>query len=93
MSEGFPAIITEAGAANNLIISSDFHGIEYVLTGNEDGFIFKQDDVDALHDKMRSAINNYAEHKNKSMKFYTKVKDWFNIDTMINKHIELYEKP
>jgi len=91
-SEGFPAIITEAGATNNLVISSDFDGAGYVITGNEDGFIFKQNDADALRDKLKNAINNYADYKSKSLKFYNKIKDRFNIDTMIDKHMELYEQ-
>lgn len=91
-SEGFPAIITEAGATNNLVISSGFNGARDVINDNEDGIIFKQDSEEDLTGKLETAINNYSDYKKLSLKFYDKIKDWYNIDTMIKKHVELYRE-
>lgn len=90
-SEGFPAIITEAGACNNLVISSDFTGSHSVIA-NDEGLFFKVDDPNELSKKLTEAILNYSQYENTSLKFYNKVKDWFDLDTMISKHIELYDK-
>jgi glycosyltransferase involved in cell wall biosynthesis len=88
-SEGFPAIITEAGACNNLILSSRFNGSESVMTDNEAVF-FNVDDTADLTAKLEDAVNNYSGYKEHSLKFYNKIKEWYNIDTMIKKHINLY---
>jgi glycosyltransferase involved in cell wall biosynthesis len=55
-SEGFPAIITEAGATNNLVISSGFTGAADVISDNEDGIIFTQDSADDLTAKQQLII-------------------------------------
>src|SRR4030095_11535572 len=91
-SEGFPAIITEAGATNNLIVSSGFDGSESVITDGQDGIIFSLDNVNDLAEKLDNAINNFAGYKRTALEFYEKVKDWFDLGTMIRKHVELYEE-
>lgn len=90
-SEGFPAVITEAGATGNLMISSDFIGSENVIEDNVDGLIFKQNDYISLKNILMKVLENYNEFIPVSKKLYRKTKKWFDMDTMINKHIELYE--
>ncbi len=89
-SEGFPAVITEAAAYNNLIISSDCGGIDSVLISDVDGLIFKADDPYDLMIKLKLAIDGYNTFKPMAEHFYFKVKEMYNLDTMIKKHIELY---
>lgn len=89
-SEGFPAVITEAAAYNNLIISSDCGGIDSVLISDVDGLIFKTGDPYDLMIKLKIAIDGYETFKPMAENFYYKVKEMYSIDTMIKKHIELY---
>jgi glycosyltransferase involved in cell wall biosynthesis len=90
-SEGFPAIITEAGACNNLILTSNFDGASSVIK-NDEGIFFNIDDIKGLTNNLTRAIKLYKEYNDYTLKFYNKVKDWYNIDTMIIKHINLYKE-
>ncbi len=89
-TEGFPSVITEAAAFNNLIISSDFSGIEKVLVSDIDGMIFKAEDAYELMIRLKLIINNYDTFKPMAEHFYNKVKKLYDLHTMIQKHIELY---
>jgi glycosyltransferase involved in cell wall biosynthesis len=89
-TEGFPSVITEAAAYNNLIISSDCTGIEPVLQGDIDGLIFKSGDEYDLMIKLKLAIDSYGTFRQMAEHYYYKTKDLFNINTMVEKHKELY---
>lgn len=91
-SEGFPAVITEAGAHNNLLITSDFYGVTNIVENNTDGFVFPQDDSEKFAGILAQAINNYNSLSGMSLNFYNKVKDLFDLQTMIFKHEELYKE-
>lgn len=90
-SEGFPSVITEAGACNCLLLSSRFNGSANVIT-EKDAILFEPDNVNELTEQLANAINNYKNLKPLSLSFYNKVKDWFNLETMRDKHISLYEQ-
>jgi GalNAc-alpha-(1->4)-GalNAc-alpha-(1->3)-diNAcBac-PP-undecaprenol alpha-1,4-N-acetyl-D-galactosaminyltransferase len=91
-TEGFPAVITEAGANGMLVISSDFYGVTDVIENGKDGVIFKKEDTKDLAKKLAASIRNFEKYKKLSDNFYIKIKDWFSLDKMINKHLELYRK-
>src|SRR4030095_14404479 len=90
-SEGFPAVITEAGANGLLVISSDFRGVESVISHKENGIIFKSEDYNNLSKKLSAAIEKYKSQSVLAENLYKRVKDWFSLDKMINKHLELYK--
>jgi glycosyltransferase involved in cell wall biosynthesis len=89
---GFPLAITEAAAYNNLIISSSIDGIESVLIRDIDGLIFNKGDGYDLMIKIKLAIDGYKTFRPVAEHFYCKVKELFGINTMIQKHLELYEQ-
>jgi len=89
-TEGFPAIITEAGANGLLIITSDFTGVRDVVQNNIDGAIFKSDNHTELAKRLSAAIENFDMFKPMAENFYNKVKDWYSVDKMITEHMELY---
>jgi glycosyltransferase involved in cell wall biosynthesis len=91
-SEGFPAIITEAGANNNLVISSRFSALGNIIEDNVTGLIFKQNDYNNLSVILKNVIENSAMYRPMAKKFYYKVKELYNLDVMINKHSELYQE-
>jgi glycosyltransferase involved in cell wall biosynthesis len=90
-TEGFPAIITEAGANGMLVISSDFKGVEDVIRHNFYGLIFKKDDVKDLQKKLAAALIDFGKFRIIAENFYSKVKDLYSFDKMISKHMELYK--
>lgn len=91
-TEGFPAIITEAGANGLLVISSDFEGAKDVIENNRDGILFRMNDEADLAKKLSLAINHFEKYKKMTEGFYSKIKDWYSVDLMISKHMELYRK-
>jgi glycosyltransferase involved in cell wall biosynthesis len=91
-SEGFPAVITEAGAFNNLLIISDFKGVDSVVKDNVDALVFPVNDVKKLAEQIREAILNYNNLSKIAEQFYYKVKDLYDLNKMISKHEELYSQ-
>lgn len=91
-SEGFPAIITEAGTANTLVISSDFKGASDVLKHNVNSLIFKDNSSDKLSIMLEETITNYRSYTHLASNLYNYISKEFSISVMINKHISLYKK-
>ncbi len=88
----FPSIIAEAAAFNNLVISSNAKGIENVLASGTDGLTFKTADAYDLMIKLKLAIDSYKTFEPMAAHFYYKVKELFDFNTMIQKHMELYNE-
>jgi glycosyltransferase involved in cell wall biosynthesis len=91
-SEGFPAIITEAGAHGNLVISSDFSGVRSVIEDGTDGLIFKCEEPEELAGELNKVLVDQEKYMKMAERFREKIKDRFRLETMINKHLELYNK-
>ncbi len=91
-TEGFPAVITEAGAFNNLLITSDFDGVSSVVKDNVDALVFSVDDAGKLAELTTKAISEYSSLSKISEQFYFKVKELYDVDKMISKHEELYSQ-
>ena len=89
--EGFPAIITEAGANNNLVITSDFSALGDIIENKKTGLVFKQNDFMELSELLKNVIEDPGEYKPMAKKFYDKIKKLYSIDEMITKHSKLYE--
>lgn len=89
-SEGFPAVITEAGACNCLVISSDFSGVENVIEDKKNGFIFRSESVSELISKLENAVDNFSNYENMRLDFYNKIKTEYSIKEMTEKHLKLY---
>jgi glycosyltransferase involved in cell wall biosynthesis len=90
LTEGFPAIITEAGAYNNLVISSDFKGLQPAFEPDKDGLVFKANNAEKLCGLLDSVINNFEEYIPLALNYYNKVKKLYSVNEMVNKHLELY---
>ena len=89
--EGFPAVITEAGANGALIISSSFKGVSSVIENNKDGILYKTGDYEDLVKKLSFVIDKYDRYASFPVKFYEKVCELFPLQKMIDKHVELYK--
>ncbi len=91
-NEGFPAIITEAGATNTLVISSDFAGAEDVIKHGVNGLVYKENSSENLCNLMAEVISDIGKYSPLSENFYEFTKKEFSIPVMIQKHIALYNK-
>lgn len=91
-SEGFPAIITEAGATGCLLISSRFEGGENILIDGSNCLLYAPGDDDKLAEILGNAIENYASLKPMSENLHTMVKKEFDLQTMTDKHILMYRE-
>jgi len=89
-NEGFPAIITEAGATNALVVSSDFCGSEDILIDGKNCVKFRNNNPNELAAALEKVINDYGTYSKLSENFFGSVKDEFSVPKMINKHISLY---
>lgn len=91
-SEGFPAIITEAGANGLVVITSNFPGADSVIFNNQDGIIFQMESASDLATKLSNVINKFENHIPLALNLYKKIREWFTIEEMIIKHQNLYEQ-
>ena len=90
-NEGFPITMLEAAATLNLVISSDFDGVETILTDNEDGLIFRKNDADELSRKIMHLIDNPESAVKYSAAFFKKAKAVFSLSEMGRKHFNFYK--
>ncbi|MEO8398858.1 MAG: glycosyltransferase family 4 protein [Ignavibacteriaceae bacterium] len=91
-AEGFPITLLEAAASRNLIISSDFKGIDSILKDNQHGLIFKMNNSDDLHEKIKFTLENSELSEKLAAEFHNYAKDNFNSELMTDKHLSLYSE-
>jgi len=90
--EGFPYAIIEAVQAQNLVITSNFRGLNSYFKHKKDGFVFEINDVQGLSLYLIKAINNYESHKEKICRSYKKFYKIFNINKMLKRTISVYNE-
>lgn len=91
-SEGFPAVITEAGSEGCILLSSNFKGHEYILQNGINSIIYSRGNEEELNDKLREVILNYDSYKGCAKSLYDLIKKEYSLKQMTEKHIELYEQ-
>jgi glycosyltransferase involved in cell wall biosynthesis len=89
-NEGFPAIITEAGATGCLLVTSGFMGAHHILEDKTNCLMFSPGDAGELTKILTDSILQKGSMENIASGLYSTVKREFNLDTMINKHIDMY---
>ena len=91
-SEGFPAIITEAGATGCLLVSSRFNAAGDVLKDGENCRMFTPGDENKLSEILVDCITNYGPMKPLAANLYTTIKKEYDLQTMIDKHLLMYRE-
>lgn len=89
-TEGFPAIITEAGASNTLVITSDFLGAHDVIKPGLNGLMYRNNSAENLYQMLIDAVYNYNNYKPVSKIFYEYIRKNFSVQEMAEKHLKLY---
>jgi glycosyltransferase involved in cell wall biosynthesis len=90
-NEGFPAIITEAGATNTLVVTSDFRGSSDVIKHGLNGLLYSNDSSENLANTLNDVIYNYKYYQPLGKMFYEFIKKEFSIEQMLKKHLALYK--
>jgi len=90
--EGFPTIIIEAGLQRNLIISSKFRGSQSILKDNINSILFEPGDIKSLMEVLLNSIDNYGNYNDCINEFYSTCKSYYNLEDMVKKIEELYQK-
>ncbi|MBK7106124.1 MAG: glycosyltransferase family 4 protein [Ignavibacteriae bacterium] len=91
IAEGFPTIIVEAGIAENLIITSNFVGLDKVLSSDK-VLIIENGNIEMLTQKLEEAILNFDNHKIKVKNMTEIIEKYFNQHDMIEKTVSLYKE-
>ncbi len=90
--EGFPAIITEAGATGCLLVTSKFNAADGILKDGKNCRMFAPGDENRLSEILTECITNYPKMKPLSLNLYNKIKNEYDLLKMIDKHILMYKE-
>ncbi|MDD5361703.1 MAG: glycosyltransferase family 4 protein [Ignavibacteria bacterium] len=90
--EGLPTVLLEAVAADCLVISSSYKGIEDLFPEPYDKLLFKAGDVRGLSGRMQYASEHYEELRKQFAPLYLKINEEYSLDNMIRRHLELYRE-
>lgn len=89
--EGFPITIIEAALSLNLIIASNFRGLNSYFHHNVDGFVFEKKDINGLKTLLEDAIKGYDKYQYIIKSAYLKFSHLFSIESMIKQTLEVYK--
>ena len=92
VSEGFPLSICEAGFEKNLVITSNFFGLNSIFIEDEDGIVFQLGDAKNLADKIIYSVSNFENLRQMINNFHNKCQKEFNLELMIDKTLKLYNE-
>ena len=88
LREGLPLVVLESALCKVPIIASS-QSISDTLIGKDEGYVI---DLIDFEKAMLEVINNYEKARMKAEKFYSKVKQHYNLESCIHSHECLYSK-
>ena len=92
ISEGLPLSLLEAMACERPVVATNVGGIPEVMNDGETGFLVAARDPDALGDRVLNLLKNNALAGQFGEAGRARVKRDFEIEGMIQRYHELYEK-
>ncbi len=90
--EGLPKSLIEANAIGRPIVTTDTVGCRECVIDGENGYLAKLQDVDNLASKIDAILSNKEMAIAMSKKARIFAETNFSINTVVNKHIELYNE-
>jgi glycosyltransferase involved in cell wall biosynthesis len=91
LNEGMGRVILEAMACKKPVIASSTGGIPELVKDKESGILFPVGDVGALIDAMKVLMDDLEMRKQMGSEGYSRVKDVFSVETMVQKIDQLYQ--
>ena len=89
LTEALPSVITEALLAHKPVVASAVGGIPEQV--QDAGVLVPPGDEAALASAILRLISNYADYVTKAQARARAVKQEYSVETMIDRHLELYE--
>lgn len=86
--EAFPLTIPEAMNAKTILVCSSVGGIPWIIRNGENGYLFREKDVDELAEILTKIYENPDGQKKILETAYSEFKSKYQIDVMLNKTID-----
>lgn len=90
--EGCPKVLMEAAACGKPLIASDIPGCRQVVKNNYNGLLIKNKNTKSLYEAIKLIIYNDTALKKMSKNSIFKARKEFDINSVIEKHLEIYLK-
>ena len=88
--EGLPKSVIDAEATGLPVITTDWVGCRDTVENGYNGFIISPKDPDALAEKIKLLVDDTELRNKMSKNSRLYAEQWFNIDNVIQKHLEIY---
>ena len=91
-NEGWGAVLNESmNSACAVIVNSAIGSVPFLLKDGENGYMYKDGDVDGLYEKVKKLLDNAEERKRLSKNAYKTMTDEWNPKNAANKFVKLCE--
>ena len=92
-NEGWGAVLNESmNSACAVVANGAIGSVPFLLNNGENGYIYKDGDVDDLYNKVKSLLDNADGRKSMAKNAYTTIIDEWNAENAAQKLISLSEK-
>jgi len=92
ITEALPYALLEAGQAGLPIIASNVGGIPEIIDDMQSGILVRPKEPEEIEKGIKFLIENPEKVKFFSQNIQTKIKENYNIDTMVKNTVEIYNK-
>jgi glycosyltransferase involved in cell wall biosynthesis len=92
ITEALPYVLLEAGQAGLPIIASNVGGIPEIIDDMQSGILVRPKEPEEIEKGIKFLIENPEKMKFFSQNIQAKIKQSYNIDTMVKNTVEIYNK-
>ena len=92
-NEGWGAVLNEAmNSACAVVANSNIGSVPFLVTNGENGYMYRNGDIDDIYDKVKLLIDNADERRRISKNAYITMKNEWNAENAADKFISISEK-
>jgi glycosyltransferase involved in cell wall biosynthesis len=90
--EGLSNVLLESMASGVPVVSTDFAGVEELITHGESGFIVRRGDVSGMADRIESLLRNAEQRRQVGESGRRLVREGFSVEAMTRRLLDVYEE-